>query len=204
MPPVKINNVKLGKNVVISSFSNLRDSEIGNSVNLGQFSVIWNSSIGEGSTANMECHIQFATIGRFSRLSWNVTIGAATHTFKNVSSYFLKPIEPDDPVEVGNDVWFGSNTVVLPGVKIGNGSVIGAGAVVTADIPAYAIVAGVPARVIKFRFDPMTIKDLERIKWWQISKSVFVKNRNLFNSAPTQEGLKRIEELIQKNRQTYP
>lgn len=55
------------------------------------------------------------------------------------------------PVTIGNDVWIGMRSIIMPGVNIGDGSVIGAGAVVTKDVPAYAIVGGVPAKVIKYR-----------------------------------------------------
>lgn len=74
-------------------------------------------------------------------------------------------IDQELRVEIGNDVWIGDNVVILKG-KIGDGAVIGAGAVVTRDVPPYAIVAGNPARVIKYRFDDETIRKLLKEKWW--------------------------------------
>lgn len=70
---------------------------------------------------------------------------------------------------IGNDVWTGRNVTIMAGVKIGNGAIIGAGAVVTKDVPDYAIVAGVPAKIIKYRFSEDIIFKLNKIKWWDWS-----------------------------------
>ncbi|MDG4895551.1 CatB-related O-acetyltransferase [Mesorhizobium sp. WSM4976] len=69
-------------------------------------------------------------------------------------------------IRVGNDVWIGRNAAILPGVTISDGAVIGAHAVVTKDIPPYAVVAGNPARVVRYRFDEGTISKLMTIRWW--------------------------------------
>lgn len=68
--------------------------------------------------------------------------------------------------KIGNDVWVGKNAVIMSGVKIGDGAVIGSGAVVTKDVPDYAIVGGVPAKVIKYRFSEEQIAKLKKIQWW--------------------------------------
>jgi serine acetyltransferase len=70
-------------------------------------------------------------------------------------------------VIIGNDVWLGADSVILSGVTIGDGAAIGARAVVTGNIPPYAIVAGNPARIVKNRFDDETISRLLKIKWWE-------------------------------------
>ena len=70
---------------------------------------------------------------------------------------------------VGNDVWIGEDATILGGVHIGNGAVVGTSAVVSRNVPAYAIVAGNPARVIKYRFDKETIRKLQKIRWWNWS-----------------------------------
>ena len=67
---------------------------------------------------------------------------------------------------IGHDVWIGAGAMILSGVKIGNGAVIAAGAIVTRDVPAYAVAGGVPAKVIKRRFTPEQIARLEQIQWW--------------------------------------
>lgn len=87
---------------------------------------------------------------------------------------------------VGNDVWVGANTVILPGVTIGDGAVIGAGAIVTKDVAPYAIVGGVPARLIKYRFNENQIKILQSTQWWnwdleKIKEEIdLFRNPNLF------------------------
>ena len=68
---------------------------------------------------------------------------------------------------IGNDVWIGTNAILFPGIKIGNGAIIGAGAVVNKDVPDYAIVAGIPAKIIRYRFDNEIIEGLNQIKWWE-------------------------------------
>ena len=74
-------------------------------------------------------------------------------------------------LRVGHGVWFGSNSVVLSGCKtIGNGAVIGAGAVVTKDVPPYAIVVGNPAKILRYRLTPEQIEKVERSKWWELDK----------------------------------
>ena len=72
-------------------------------------------------------------------------------------------------VEIGNDVWIGANVKIIGGRKIGTGAIIGANAVVTKDVPDYAIVAGVPAKIIRFRFPPQVIDALLESKWWEFN-----------------------------------
>lgn len=71
---------------------------------------------------------------------------------------------------IGNDVWIGYEAVVMPGVKIGNGAIVGTRALVTKDVPPYTIVGGVPAKPIRKRFDDITIEKLESLCWWDWDK----------------------------------
>src|SRR5262249_39721483 len=76
-----------------------------------------------------------------------------------------------DPVIIGSDVWTGHNVTVLPGVSVGDGAIIGAGSVVTRNVPPFAIVAGVPAEVKRFRFPEQTVARLLRVRWWELELS---------------------------------
>lgn len=124
------------------------------------------------------------SIGNFCSIAMGVVILAnadhATHLpslYPFRSTLFAKGDKPGKnspnldvvtkgPVEIGHDVWVGTNAIILSGVSIGTGAVIGAGAVVTKSIPPYAIAAGNPARVIRYRFEPEIIEQLLQSEWW--------------------------------------
>lgn len=120
-------------------------------------------------------------IGKYCSIGTNVTIFLGSeHRVDWVSTYpfsFLSPVWPTaksisghpstkGDVVIGNDVWIGFGTTLLSGVTVGDGAAIGACSVVTRDVPPYAIAAGNPAQIIRYRFDEETIQKLLRIKWW--------------------------------------
>lgn len=120
------------------------------------------------------------TVGRFCSIGYNVQIGCPEHPLHFFStspsvyrkSHAAKHVDwPEDdilePVTIGNDVWIGSNAVILHGVRIGNGAVVAAGAVVTKDVPDFAVVGGVPAKLIRRRFDPEIEGVIAESKWWE-------------------------------------
>jgi serine acetyltransferase len=100
-----------------------------------------------------------------------------------------------EEVVIGNDVWVGAGAVILPGIKIGHGAIIGAGAVVTKDVPDYAIVTGVPAKILRYRFDEAIIDRLLKLQWWSLEKSVIKKNIHLFQREFNAESLKMLERI---------
>lgn len=122
-------------------------------------------------------------IGRFCSIAYQVTLGVgnhpthllSTHPFATKSSYDREHTTPFKtvgdwrrPTVIGHDVWIGQNAVVVQGVTIGTGAIIGACALVTKDVPPYAIVGGVPAKVIRYRFDDATIEALLASEWWTL------------------------------------
>ncbi len=132
--------------------------------------------------------------GNFVQFAENVAIIGAggEHPISTVSNftlraYFLKLRSEEsreqakaNTVAVGNDVWIGTGATIFHGVSIGNGAVVGAGSVVTKDIPPFAIVAGSPAKILRYRFSEEQIRELEAIAWWNWSTSKIVANIPLF------------------------
>lgn len=98
------------------------------------------------------------------------------------NDYENSPIRNNKSVYIGNDVWIGANVIILPGVKIGDGAVLAAGAVITKDVDDYAVVGGIPARIIKYRFDEETIDRLKAIEWWNWPHEEILKKIELFYS----------------------
>jgi len=119
-------------------------------------------------------------IGRFTSIANGVLLSFGDHRIDTVSSYpfiALKNYWPSAPlyatdhvskgdIVIGNDVWLGTDSFIVSGVTIGDGAVVAAKCVVTKDIPPYAVVAGCPGRIVRFRFSETVIQDLLRIRWW--------------------------------------
>lgn len=109
--------------------------------------------------------------------------GDGKKKFDSKTDSFLNDgIRNNPPVYIGNDVWIGTNVIVLPGVNIEDGAIIAAGAVVNKDVPAYAIAGGVPAKVLKYRFSENKISALEKIKWWDWENDKIINNIEFFYS----------------------
>lgn len=133
--------------------------------------------------------INNTSIGRFCSVAPDVCIGAPSHPIEWVSTspiqwqmshlgarelgdypaFAPRKFKGNHPVTIGNDVWIGQGAVIRGGIDIGHGSIVGANAVVTRDVPPYAIVGGVPARLIRYRFDSHFIAALLDLCWWDYS-----------------------------------
>ncbi len=91
------------------------------------------------------------------------------HPFSKPAESSRKLSAPD--VRIGNDVWIGTRAIIMGGLTIGDGAIIAAGAIVTKDVPPYAVVAGVPARIVRYRFEPALIEQLLALRWWDYDMS---------------------------------
>ena len=181
---------------MVSHHVDLMNVECGEYVNFAHHAQISNSCIGARTSVGRYTKIQHAEIGKFCSISWDVTIGAVGHPLQSISTHafsyrknfglctediFLK----HEHVVIGNDVWIGCGVIIMPGVHIGSGAVLGAGAVVTHDVAPYEVVAGVPARHVKWRFEPKIRDVLLKVRWWDWSDEKIIKNIELFR--PTQD-----------------
>lgn len=151
---------------------------------------IWSGSyfkgkMGYGSYITTNCIIE-GNIGRFCSIAADVKVTLGTHptggtyattspmffsTRKQTGTTFAKKQLFDEmlpPISIGNDCWIGQRAFIVGGVTIGDGAVVLAGAVVTKDVPPYAIVGGVPAKILKYRYNEETIGFLLESKWWNM------------------------------------
>lgn len=125
--------------------------------------------VGYRSYAN-DSLLRNVDVGRFSSIGRRCSIGGALHEvdcFTTHPTAASPDFQRDPQTRVGNDVWIGDNVVVVAGVTIGDGAVVGGGAVVTADVAPYAIVVGIPARLLRPRFDAETAAALRQSQWWR-------------------------------------
>lgn len=166
------NNVCINQNSIIHSFTHIFSNCILN-----------NSIIESYSYIGRNCLVQNATIGKFCSIANDVFIGLGKHPLDlfSTSPIFYRidnplkfklveeeyDMEEYSPITIGHDVWIGARAIILDGVSIGNGAVVAANAVVTKNVPDYAIVVGSPAKVLRYRFTEDKIKRLIKSEWWK-------------------------------------
>jgi len=183
MPPSSPAPTKtLGIAPLIDPTAQIRDSRFGAYCEVGARTRIAESSFGDYSYVVNDSDIIYTSVGKFCSIAAQTRINPGNHPLDRVAlSHFTYRssaygLGEDDAAffdwrrshraVLGNDVWIGHGAIVLPGVKLGNGAAVGAGAVVSRDVPPFAIVVGVPARIVRYRFPAELVAALERIAWW--------------------------------------
>ncbi|MEH2482607.1 phosphonate metabolism protein (transferase hexapeptide repeat family) [Nitrobacteraceae bacterium AZCC 2146] len=161
----------------------LKDADLGAYCEVGARTILQEVTMGDYSYVVNDAQITYTTIGKFCSIAAMTRINPGNHPMHRAtqahftyraSAYF--PGESDDAeffdwrrghhISIGHDVWIGHGAIVLPGRNIGTGAVVAAGAIVTKDVPAYAIVAGNPARIIRRRFPEEVADALTELAWW--------------------------------------
>lgn len=167
----------------VHSTAALRETVLGRFTDVAERVVLAECEVGDYSYFERGVEAIYTTIGKFCAVAANARLNALAHPMDRVSQhkityrpneYFLdakvdkefRALRQSQRVLIGHDVWIGHGAVLLPGVTIGTGAVIAAGAVVTGDVAAYAVVGGVPARMLKWRFEEAVRDGLLRLAWW--------------------------------------
>jgi virginiamycin A acetyltransferase len=165
-------------------------------------------SIGTNTTINgpgteFYCLNNPITVGNFCSIARGTAVQEYNHNHRALTTYFIRyrlfgePYGSDavssGAITIGNDVWIGTQCSILTGVTIGDGAVVAANSVVTTDVPPYAIVAGTPAKVLKYRFSPEIIEKLLEIQWWNWPVARITQNKELFYGDVTLEKLRNIK-----------
>nr|WP_317631517.1 CatB-related O-acetyltransferase [uncultured Flavobacterium sp.] len=152
---------------------------LGNNISIGYRTTLGKNNLLGGNV----------TIGKYCQIGADVAMHASDHPISYMTTYINKNLfngelnkhKIDNSIIVGNDVWVGHSVIIVGNVTVGNGAILAAGAVVTKDVPPYAIVAGVPAKVLKYRFSDTIINEIQDLKWWDMSDTELQQNRALFN-----------------------
>ena len=163
----------------------LRDCEVSRCARIGTGSNLIHVKVGEYSYCGKNCSVLDTEIGSFCSIASYCAIGGAAHPLANVSTSPVfshgrnvfgenlgdLPASKAKPVVIGSDVWIGEAVFIKEGIQIGHGAVIGAHSVVTEDVPPYAVVAGTPAKIIRYRFTEEQIARLLASQWWTLPAS---------------------------------
>lgn len=192
-------------------YKNIREQNniLHDSTYIGDGAILRDTKWGRHSGCGLNCEIYGTHIGNFTSIASGVKIGLRNHIYTNFMTHDfcygrgeeVMPLPANINgfrdgyfVEIGDDVWIGANTIIQRNINVGTGAVIGAGSVVTKSIPPYAIVAGNPAKFIKWRFPNEIIQKLLEIRWWELS------DEEIINMAPELSNLVGFDLLSYKNK----
>lgn len=191
------------KNIRINRLAYIKNSKFKGNNYVDRFCKIRNSTIGKYSYIGFNSDFNNVQIGNYCSISSDVKIGLGKHPVNHFSSspVFYSNNNPfgiknayinfdENPkcTFIGHDVWIGANALILDGINIGTGAIIAAGSVVTKNVAPYEVVGGVPARLIRKRFDETTIDFLLNTQWWDEEPEILKSwNFNLNNLKVSKE-----------------
>ncbi len=184
--PAHVRRKRLGAKPLVHESAVVRDSRFGKFCKVGARTTVIETVFGDYSYAVNDCEIVYCDIGKFVSIGALAGLNPANHPWQRAAQahftyrswqYFEDVGDETEEfdrrraqrVTLGHDVWIGRAAIVLPGRAIGNGAVVGAGAVVSRDVAPYTIVAGNPARVVRRRFPEEVAARLDRLAWWDWS-----------------------------------
>ena len=185
-----------GKKIKIGYLTKIIDSRLGRYNTFYNNILVSKTEFGDFVYVANGSKISNAKIGNFCSIGPEVKIGLGKHPVDFVSTFpafFSKSrqcqisfvdenvYEEFENVKIGNDVWIGARAMIMDGVTIEDGAIVAAGAVVTKDVSAYSIVGGVPAKVIKKRFDEQSVNALKKMQWWHKEESWLKDHTKFFN-----------------------
>lgn len=177
---------------IIGKECEIKDIQFGDYVEIGSDNHLDNSSIGNYVYTGQHCYIQNSRLKHFISIAAQVRIGPTNHPYErptqhlfayNGEGYGFYPKDNEFLAKrkelittIGNDVWIGHGAIIQAGITVGDGAVIASNAVVTKDIPPYAIAGGIPAKIIKYRFSDEMIAAMSQIAWWDWDRLTLEKN----------------------------
>ncbi len=198
--PFRRMGLEISKKSIMLPKSYVKNTKLEGKNYIGKNTTLKNCSLGFGSYVNNGSDLTDTDIGRYTSIGADVKTVIGKHPVKEQVTMHPAFTSPDDTVgfsyvkeevfksgsertQIGSDVWIGNGVLIMGGVKIADGSVIGAGAVVTKDTEPYSINAGVPAKVLRYRFDSGTIDKLMSAEWWNKGEDWIRENIEKFQNA---------------------
>lgn len=209
----RVKESRMGHFSSVGDHTKMDFSTIDDYVRVDRFNHLFHAKLGCHSYTGQNTVIMHAEIGKFCSVSWGVTIGPANHSYERISTHSflynsvdgLRPENEEAAYDrfttkciIGNDVWIGTGATILRNVNIGSGAIVGAGAVVTKDVPPYAIAVGVPAKIVKYRFSDEIIEKLLRLEWWNWDDEMIRENYEYFAEKVSEERLCELEMRIRQ------